>query len=101
METVDVFLLSSLWEGFGYVLVEAMASAKPIVALNSSSEPEIVQDGKTGFIVDDLTSFVDKIEILAEEKDLGLEFGKNGRMRVEEKFDISITFENFKKILRQ
>ena len=48
---MDVFVFPSLWEGFGLVLLEAMALKKPIVASNVSAIPEIVIDGKTGLIV--------------------------------------------------
>ena len=34
MNSIDIFLLSSAWEGFGFVLVEAMLRAKPIVAVS-------------------------------------------------------------------
>ena len=48
---MDVFVFPSLWEGFGLVLLEAMALKKPIVASNVSAIPESVLDGKTGLIV--------------------------------------------------
>lgn len=46
----DVFLLSSIVEGFGLVLLEAMAASKPIIATHTSAIPEIVDHGKTGFL---------------------------------------------------
>ncbi|MBK7812053.1 MAG: glycosyltransferase [Saprospiraceae bacterium] len=48
MNSIDIFLLSSAWEGFGFCFVEAMLRAKPIVAFNISSNPEIVENDKTG-----------------------------------------------------
>ncbi len=47
----DVFVLSSLWEGLGLVLLEAMAVGLPIVATGVSAIPEVVQDGVTGWLV--------------------------------------------------
>ena len=38
---IDIFLLTSLWEGFGYVLVEAMAQKKPVIAFDIKSSSEI------------------------------------------------------------
>jgi glycosyltransferase involved in cell wall biosynthesis len=52
MKAIDVLVLASVTEGFGYVLVEAMAAGKPVVATRVSSIPEIVRDGETGFLVD-------------------------------------------------
>lgn len=47
----DVFVLSSLNEGMGRVLAEAMALGKPIVASNTGGIPDIVEHGKNGFLV--------------------------------------------------
>lgn len=49
-KSIDVFVLTSLWEGFGYVLLEAMLSAKPILAFGVSNIPELVEDGNNGFL---------------------------------------------------
>ncbi len=45
-------------EPFGLVMIEAMACGTPVVAFNSGSVPEIVEDGVTGFIVEDETGAV-------------------------------------------
>lgn len=90
MESIDIFVLSSSFEGFAYVLVEAMASRKPVVAFNVSSNPEIVVHGHTGLLaesgnVEDLARCVR--ELVQDEK-LRKTFGRNARKRVEEKFEI-------------
>lgn len=51
MSGFDAFVFPSLWEGFGLVLLEAMALKKVIVASHVSAIPESVIDGKTGFLV--------------------------------------------------
>jgi len=51
MAALDIFCLSSVYEGFGLVLLEAMAAGKPIVATRVSAIPEIVDDGRTGILV--------------------------------------------------
>lgn len=88
MENIDIFALTSFWEGFGYVLVEAMACRKPVVAYNISSNPEIVNQNESGFLVDypDVKTFAQKIKILIENQDLRTKFGEEGRKIVEEKF---------------
>lgn len=48
---LDVFVLSSLNEGMGLVLVEAMAMGKPVVATNVGGIPSVVIDGETGILV--------------------------------------------------
>ena len=51
VHALDLFVLSSKYEGFGLVLLEAMAAHKPIVATRVSAIPEVIEDDKTGFLV--------------------------------------------------
>ena len=53
-------------EPFGLVMIEAMACGTPVIAYNRGSVPEIVDDGKTGFIVEDEISAVADVGRLAE-----------------------------------
>jgi glycosyltransferase involved in cell wall biosynthesis len=101
MQSLDLFLLSSTWEGFGYVLVEAMAQGKPIIAFDSSSTPEIVRDGQDGFLVspEDVTEFSQKIELLVLESEQRRQMGDNGRSHVVEKFTIETALDNLEHYL--
>jgi len=45
-------------EPFGLVMIEAMACGTPVIAYNRGSVPEIIDDGLTGFVVEDETSAV-------------------------------------------
>jgi glycosyltransferase involved in cell wall biosynthesis len=51
MRSLDVFVLSSIYEGFGLVLLEAMEASLPVVASRVSAIPEIVVEGETGYLV--------------------------------------------------
>lgn len=51
LKAFDVFVMSSITEGLGTSLLDAMACAKPIVATDAGGIPEVVEDGTTGFIV--------------------------------------------------
>jgi glycosyltransferase involved in cell wall biosynthesis len=51
MALFDVFVLPSLWEGLPFVLVEAAALGKPIVATAVDGVPELLEDGRTGLLV--------------------------------------------------
>ena len=47
---IDIFVLPSLWEGFGFVLLEAMLAEKPLLVFRVSNMPEIVIDGMNGYL---------------------------------------------------
>jgi glycosyltransferase involved in cell wall biosynthesis len=53
-------------EPFGLVMIEAMACGTPVIAFNRGSVPEIIEDGLTGFIVEDETSAISAVARLAE-----------------------------------
>ena len=49
--SIDIFVLSSLWEGFGYVLAESQLASKPAIAFDANSMPEVISHGKTGLLL--------------------------------------------------
>ncbi|KKL78136.1 hypothetical protein LCGC14_2027830, partial [marine sediment metagenome] len=85
----DIFVLSSLWEGFGYVLAEAALCKKPIVAFDCSSNPEVIVSGSTGLLspVDDLTAFADNVEYLIAHPNKRKAMGSAGFAFANEQFD--------------
>lgn len=97
MNAIDVFLLSSAWEGFGFVLVEAMLTGCPVVAFNKSSNPEIVSDQETGFLVTypDVDAFADKVEMLIKDEALRKTLGEKGKQRVRSHFDKQQRIKDF------
>jgi glycosyltransferase involved in cell wall biosynthesis len=86
----DIFVLPSLWEGFGIVLLEAMSFEKPVVASNVDGIPEIVDDGENGFLVEprNSTRLAEKIVFLLENADICRQMGRNGKNKVSTHFNI-------------
>lgn len=80
MKAIDLLILPSKVEGFGYVLIEAMAAAKPVVATNASSIPEIVQHGETGLLVPvhQPEKLAKTIVIILKDKNMAVLMGKRG-----------------------
>lgn len=52
-QATDVFFLLSIQEGFGNVLIEAMACGKPVIGSNKGAMGDIIRNGRNGFIVDE------------------------------------------------
>ena len=84
MAAMDVFVLSSTNEGFGRVLVEAMATGLPVVATAVGGVPEVVQDGQTGLLVppSDPRAMADAITTLLDDPGLRAAFGREGQAHV-------------------
>jgi len=80
----DIFVLSSKWEGFPNVVLEAMSYALPVVSTKVSGAEDIIEDGKSGFLVPSgnkkkLTEVISK---LAKDYSLREKIGKGARERV-------------------
>lgn len=78
--TFDIFSLVSAHESFGLVLAEAMLHKLPIVATRVGGMKYIVDDNKTGFLVEkyNVDEIAQKLEILCLDADLRKQFGDNG-----------------------
>ncbi|MGM0508318.1 MAG: glycosyltransferase [Fusobacteriota bacterium] len=101
MKSIDIFVLTSLWEGFGYVMIEAMANQKPVLAFNVSNISEIVDNKKNGYLISDfdIKEMCDKIQIMYKNKKIMETMGIEGQKRVEEKFDINIAIDKLEDFL--
>ena len=101
MESVDLFLLTSLWEGFGYVIAEAMAAQKPVLAFNLSSNPEIIDDSHNGYLVPfpDTDKLTRRIIYLYKNPNLRHQLGQQARRTVEQRFDINRTVKEIEQLL--
>jgi glycosyltransferase involved in cell wall biosynthesis len=85
MSSFDVFALSSQYEGFGIVLLEAMAAGKPVVATKVSAIPEVIEDGVTGLLVPTGDAYAFGAAIMQlEDTALREKLGTTGRKRVGE-----------------
>jgi glycosyltransferase involved in cell wall biosynthesis len=85
----DIFVTPSLFkEPFGLVNIEAMSFERPVIASSVGGIPEIVDDNITGLLYNpyDYKELAKKLEILYNDKRLRLNFGKNGRKKVERKY---------------
>ncbi|HEX8969748.1 MAG TPA: glycosyltransferase [Chloroflexota bacterium] len=90
MHAMNVFAMPSIWEGFGLVLLEAMAAGRPIVASRVATIPEVVVDGETGLLVPagDPLALAEALARLATEPGLARRFGDAGQDRLRRQFSI-------------
>lgn len=88
----DVLVLPSWNEGLGMVLLEAAAASLPVVATNVGGMPEIVEDGRTGFLVPpgDAAALADRVVGLLNDPNAAASMGRAARRRVEQHFSIEV-----------
>jgi glycosyltransferase involved in cell wall biosynthesis len=86
----DALVLPSQVEGLPYVVLEAMASSKPVVATRVYGIPEAVSDGETGLLVTpgDVTELTHALRTVVENAGLRERMGRAGRARFEECFTL-------------
>lgn len=96
----DAFLFPSRFEGFGLVALEAMACGKPVIATNSSSLPEVVENGVGGTLCppEDTRAFVAACRELAGNPKLLRQYGEAARHRAVELFSEELIIPQYIKL---
>jgi glycosyltransferase involved in cell wall biosynthesis len=104
MAALDIFVLPSILpDSFPTVILEAMASGKPVVATRSGGASEMVLDGKTGFLIPikDLKKGLETLEELITNPELRRSFGEAGQKRVLSEYSLNAFEEKIKSHLWQ
>ncbi len=91
---------STIGEPFGQVVVEGMASQKPVIATNGGGVPEIIQHEQSGMLIpmNDEHSMAEAILDLLNNPNKARQLGVNGQKRVQEKFLIEHTARKIEKV---
>jgi glycosyltransferase involved in cell wall biosynthesis len=100
---MDVFTLPSLSEGLPLSLLEAMAAGIPTVVTKVGGMPEVVHDGRTGFIVppSDPDALASKILFLLENPAIAAKMGAAGRSHVRERFSLDKMMAEYRDLYRK
>jgi glycosyltransferase involved in cell wall biosynthesis len=99
----DIFVISSLHEGFSNAIIEAMAAGKPVIAPDSGGNCEAVEQGETGFLFKpcDSSSLAEKLNEILDKPGLRIAMGKKGRIVVEKKFRLDQMVAKNEKLLNE
>jgi glycosyltransferase involved in cell wall biosynthesis len=100
MSAFDVAVLTSLWEGLPRVLVQYSLLEKPIVTFAVEGAHEVVDDGRSGFVVPlrDVDALVDRLRPLVASAGLREELGRRSRERVEGRWDVEIMVDRIRRV---
>lgn len=92
LRTMDVFVLPSLNEGISNTILEAMATGLPVIATRVGGNSELVQDGRTGSLVEaqEPVSMAQAVQRYALDGELRERHGREARERVEREFSLDV-----------
>lgn len=101
LNSLDVFVFTSLYEGSANTLIETLQFGLPTIAWDLSSNPEIVVDGKTGYLVKafNVSVMKEKVLELAHNVEVRNTFISNGLNHVSDNFDSAKNLKNLSSIL--
>ena len=90
LKSFDLFVMSSVTEGLGTSLLDAMACSRPIVATTAGGIPEVVADGETGVLVPprDHAAMANAIVTLLNDAPRRTQMGEAGLVRVRDRFTV-------------
>jgi glycosyltransferase involved in cell wall biosynthesis len=103
MRRAALFVLPSRWEGFGNVVIEALASGTPVVVSDCAYGPkEIVSDGETGLVVpaDDVTATTRAIDRVLGSSALSERLIAAGKLRAKE-FDVPVIVDRYEALFEE
>ena len=102
VKAMDVFALSSTFEGLPIALLEAMALGKPVVCTSVGGIPRVICDSQDGFLVPsgDADLLAERLERLALDPRLREKLGAAACARVRSQFDISVMVQRVEQVYR-
>lgn len=100
MRNIDIFCLTSNWEGFPNVVLEAMALGIPVIATKVGEIPYIIDNGINGLLIekDDVKSLFNAIEKLLKEPTYARKIGLNGKEKVLQEYSANKLIHNWENL---
>ena len=83
MQESDVFVFPSICEGFGLVLIQAMATGMPLITTYNTSGPDFIEEGKDGFLIEaqDVEAIKNKVRYFLQNPDEVKRMGQNAILK--------------------
>lgn len=99
----DIFVNSSIYEGMSNTILEAMAARRPVIATRVGGTPQIVEDGRTGFLVPprDPDAIAERLGQLLADPRLRVRLGDAGRERIERRHSMAAMVGGYAEIYRE
>jgi len=103
LQNGKIFISTSLTENQPLAVLEAMACELPVIAFRTSGIPEIIEDGKTGLLVElgNLDEYEEKLRWLLEDKKLRKKLGRNARKFVVENFSYEVCLDRYMEVFQK
>ena len=103
LNALDAYVLPSLCEGISNSLLEAMATALPVIVSETGGNPEVVVDGESGllFAVGDSQRLADHLLMLQRREETRGELGRNALTRVKEQFSLQAMVRQYEEMYEQ
>ncbi len=103
MNSLDIFVLPTLWEGLARTILEAMACGKPVVATHAGGNPEQVENGVNGLLVSPKSpsALAEAIIKLLKNDAQNLQMGQAGRLKAEAEFSLGKNVGEMERIYLQ
>jgi glycosyltransferase involved in cell wall biosynthesis len=103
LNTLDVFVFPSLEEALGTAILEAMSMEKPVVATRVGGIPEVVQEGRTGYLIDpeDPRAIAQRVIRLLKDGEMRRQMGAEGRKLVETHYDNRVMVRQLEKLYHE
>ena len=103
LSEIDIYLLLSGLEGLGQTIIEALLMEKPVIATKIGGIPELIEDGKTGFLIEpgDHEDLIKKINLVFDQPTMAGNMGSKGKEIMRENFSWNNIAKKFALILNQ
>lgn len=103
LQAFDVFINTSVIEGIANVILEAMAAGLPVLATNVGGNPELVENGITGYLIplNDHCTLADRINTYFNNRQLRENHGKSARIKCERQFSLDQMVVNYDRLYSQ